>query len=413
MSGGEPVPPAADFLDQQKLLEEALADAKEEYAALGEEDDPGHPRQKILYYQTALDFKLPIWSGDFYFESASVYADLYREWEILNAYPSPETAQRKLYLEEKLILLGNILQEKNVSNYLSFYQTLLREEEELSEEEIQNKISELSLRFYATLDGNLSSGESDAIYKMGLIRESLGNNTQNFHPALKGKSLSPKDRNQLEQLFSFYQTALENGTTDPLPGNSATLGFCVKVGAFFLYFVFSLLSVRRKKIQNKFLFLLFFPSVILFWMGMIFATLLYAPGSLVPVPLFLFGKIFTLPSPLYLFFSLVLSLLSYLPFFLLAQILRKRTERSHFYTLIPPLSALFYDMVSLLLRLILGKSPFLYFLPFFYTDLKSALLPEYPFYLPQSPSSFLSIFIFALLSTGLYLLCKKAIPKSF
>ena len=59
------MPPPLSFEDSREALKEALAQAKEEYDSLPEDGDFGAARQKILFYETALDFSLSVWSGDF------------------------------------------------------------------------------------------------------------------------------------------------------------------------------------------------------------------------------------------------------------------------------------------------------------------------------------------------------------
>lgn len=405
----EDLPPATVFDGQKPMIEEELEKAREEYAALSPEDETAQPRQKILFYQTALEFSLPIWNGDFYFESASVYASILREWEILNAHTPAESEERRLYLETKLSQLEEILRQKNSSQYLLFYKNFLEEEGVQTKDEIEETVLLLELNFLATQDAFFSPGEKETVRRIQNLEKSLREGVDFFHPSREKTPLPQEDREEFKHLSAFYRENLREGNVDPFPGNGETLSFFTFLSAFSLFVVLLLVSLPNLfPLSGKTRVWIGMIAIALAFSGLALATVLFVPDSLVSEPVFIFGTLFSVPPLFSLFLHLLFRLLSHLPFFFLGLIWNQRTGKKLLPTLLIPFSALCYGVLGILLRLFLAKSPLLPFLPFFYTDLDSAFFPAYPFQLPRAPIPILVPLVFAALCSLFFFLLKKS-----
>ncbi len=377
-------PVAVSTFDQQKEeLELELERAKQEYPSLSEEE-VAQGRQRILFFETALKYRLPVWSDDFSFESASFYALLYRQWEILEAYPQEETEARRLFLHEQVNELGTILEERNLDRYLAFYRSHLEAEGNPFSPEEERKLLVTALRATATLDGTLSGGENLLLSYIDTLEKSLEEGTDHFFLTSKGEPLSARKANLFSSLSEYWQRQLREGKANPVPANTETLFFFEDVGAFslFLFALFFGAELWKQGIGGKLIALCHLP---LLSIALFVSVSHFAPGCHVSYPVAILSRIIPLPFALGIFVRLLLKTLSLLPFFLLAIHLREKSGKVAplYWT---SLFVLLYELIGFLLRLWLGASTLLWFLPFCYTDLSGAFLPNYPLSLATLPS---------------------------
>ncbi|MBR2635294.1 MAG: hypothetical protein IKD31_06915 [Clostridia bacterium] len=392
------MPPPLSFEDSREALKEALAQAKEEYDSLPEDGDFGAARQKILFYETALDFSLSVWSGDFDREGASLYARIRREWEILYSRPFPESASRRTELEEKMAALERIFSERDQAGLLEEYR-LFYEKEGVPAEESAAEIQRMSLRFQATSDGILSPEESLLIERILLLRESLEKGEDLFNPALRGKALKEKDRLLFEALLE-HQTALltESGSAFS-PAAEESLVFFEELFSFAALILFLpplLRAAPRKGEKMSFVSFLSFGALllllypILLSLGMALSVPLFAPSSLGKTTLWIGRHAASVSFALPLFLRILLRFSAMIPFVILFLFWAQSRKKRGLSLLFCPLFYLFYQALSLWARLKLRASPLLVLLPFVHSDPITSLLPRYPLYLPPSPTPVLS-----------------------
>lgn len=410
-------PQRASFEEEKEALTAAYEKAKEDYENLAEGEDLAQPRQKILFYETALRFELNVWSSDFLFEAASVYAEILREWEILNAYPKEETAERKAYLEALESRLAEILKEKDLSAYLIFLEDKMKNEGRLSEEERLEEIEDSAIRLSATYASKMTPAKSVVVNKIRLLQQSLRENKNLFDPAYENAPLNENDRKRMETLKKSYLSALQEEKFDPAPANEETISFLEGIGVFLLLcFLLSLSPAAEKVLAEK---KSFFPSILaLFSMAMagvfLFAASLFlsvfffAKGSLVPA-CFYVGRLFFLPFFPALFLRGLLNLISLAPWAILALFPAKNEKIKKAKQILICFAVLLTDLISFVTRLGGGTKALTPYLPFVHLDLAGAFFPRYPLNLAVSASPFLSLVLILMLIMILIFLLKRRI----
>ncbi len=407
--------PSASFEEEKEALTAACQKAKEDYENLAEGEDLAQPRQKILFYETALRFEIPVWSSDFLFEAASHYAEIIREWEILNAYPKEETAERKAYLEAQEQRLAEILKEKDLSAYLIFLEDKLKNEGRLSEEERLEEIEDSAVRLSATLTSKMTPAKSVLVNKIRLLQKSLRENENCFDPAYENKPLSVSDRKRMETLKESYLSALQEEKFDPAPANEETLSFLEDIGVFLLLcFLLSLSPAAEKFLAEK---KSFFPTVLaffslaaaaifLFSISLFLSVFFFARGSILPA-CFYVGRLFTLPFFPALFLRGLLNLISLAPWAILALFPWKNEKIKKAKPCLLGLAVLFIDLLSFVTRLGGGTKLLTPYLPFVHLDLQGAFFPRYPLNLAVSEAPFLSLSLVLALIAALLSLLKR------
>jgi len=416
-SAGTPAP-SSDFARQKEALEEALETARAEFDLLSADDDQGPARQKVLFFETALRFSLPVWNHDFFFESASEYALILREWEILCAHPSEENRARREYLEQEEKVLKAVLEEKSLSSYLAFWEERMTHEGK-TEEEIQTFLEESALRLAASADAGLTPAENALLKEIHAIRESLTQKIHCYHPMKKGLPLTSADASSLEDLLTLKIFCLQNSLFDPVPANTQTLFFGERLSAFaiFLILFFFLFRVWKNEKDSPaetllslgicFLFLTLFSAL-----ALSLSTRFFAPQSILPTLFCRNGRILSLPFFPTLFLRLGLRALPcFLPLFLCLFLQKKSAKRAAL--LAPLLLSFVFLPLSHAVRLCLRQNAWLHVLPFVHLDLAGSFFPENPLVLPVSPvplvSLVLFVFVLALLS---FFYCRKKKRKT-
>lgn len=411
----EPAAKAENFEDQKEALTAAYEKAKEDYALLAEGEDLAQPRQKILFYETALRFELAVWSSDFLFEAASVYAEIIREWEILNAYPSEETAERKAYLESLEPRLAEILKEKDLNAFLSFLEDKMKNEQHFSEEEIKEEIEESTVRLSATLNSKMTPAKSLLVAEIRLLQKSLREGINFFDPAYEDEPLSENDRQRMETLKESYLSSLREGTFDPVPANEETLSFFESLGSFLLLcFLLALVPAAGKELAEKksvlpcvlALFSLGAGAMILFSLSLSLSVFFFAKGSLLP-SFFYVGKLFSMDFFPALLLRSLLSLVSLSPWVILALFPVKSTKIKKAKPILIGFAVLLTNLISFVTRLGGGKRAVTPFLPFVHFDLSGSFFPRFPLNLAVSPAPLFSLALVLGLSALLLFLLKR------
>lgn len=370
------------FDEQKEELERELEQAKEDYPSLGE-SEVGQGRQRILFYETALKYRLPVWSDDFSFESASFYALLYREWEILEANPKAENEARRQFLNGQVQELSTILAQRDSQRYLSFYRNYLEAEDRAISPEEERNLLITALRADATEDGVLSGGESLTLSYIDSLEKSLTEGRDHFFPTAKGEPLSNQKKTLFATLSEYWQKQIREKRVNPIPANTETLFFFEEFGAYslFLFALFFGEEIWRRGTGGRLLALSHLPLLAI---ALFVCVSHFAPGSRVPYPVVISGRIFPIPFAVGIFLRLSLKTLSLLPFLLLALIFKNKNQKKaplYWFSFLVPL----YSLLGFFLRLWLGSSSLLWFLPFCYTDLSTALLPHYPISIAMLP----------------------------
>ncbi len=400
--------PVSTFREDRAEIESALAEAKKAYP-LRAEENPGAARQEILFYEGALRYSLPVWSGDFYFEGAALWATIQQEWEILNANQTEENTPRRRYLEEQDRLLSEILETKNAAAFPAFYESFYLGEEGAEPERIRREAAELSLRISATEDGALAPWESYYISLILDLDKSLAEGSNAFDPAKEGSPLSQRDKLRLEALREYYRSQIESGGQNRVVANTETVFFGEELFTFFLFpaALVSLWEKKRRDPEEKIL-----PSLLSFSLlfslaasaGITLSAQLFVPHSVERFPVFFFSRLIPLPFSLGVLFRMLLRLLSLVPVLFLFELFTEKGKSVKKQGLMFSLGLFLYQGASLLCRVFLSPLVNL-FLPFGYLDLKGALLPTYPLSLATPPSA--AAFTGYLLLLSLLLLWRK------
>ncbi len=375
-------PKPSTFREDRERIEICLREAQEAYPSLSEED-PAGARQAILFYECALRYSLPIWSGDFYLEGASLWAVIQREWEILNANPTQENTPRRQYLEEMDRRLTAILEKKDFAALPSFYEEFYLAEKGSDPKEVHDAAREMEYRIFATADGTLSPTESYVIYRISEIDQSLKSGVNRADPAREGTPLSQKDKIRMEGLREYYLGFLKSGGGDRVVANEETLNLGEEIFTFLILpaTLLCLWERKRKGAEGSFLpHSLLFSTLFCFAasVGILFSATLWVPQSLTPYPVFFFSHLFSVPFALALSLRMLLRLVSLIPiFFVLENFSRKGKSRKK-WSVGLLFGLIFYQGLSIAFRVYLAQSPINYFLPFGYWDLKGALMPSFP-----------------------------------
>jgi len=403
------------FEEEKEALTAAWEKAKEDYEDLAEGEDLAQPRQKILFYETALRFEINVWSSDFLFEAASVYAEILREWEILNAYPKEETAERKAYLETLEPRLAEILKEKDLAAYLRFIKDKTESETQLSREEIKDVMEETKIRLSATFSSKMTPAKSVVVNKIRLLRQSLRENKNLFDPAYENAPLSKNDRKRMEALKESYLSSLREERFDPVPANEETVSFLEDSGRLLLLcFLLSLTPATEKEICEK---KRFFPSLLalvsiatvgifLFSASLFLSVFFFAKGSLLPAFCSI-GSLFTLGFYPALLLRLVLSLISLAPWVILSLFPVKNEKIKKAKPLCIGFAVILTEILSVITRFGGGTKAFTPYLPFVHLDLRSAFFPRFPLNLAVSETPILSLILVLAFSSFLLFLLKR------
>ncbi len=410
----EKIPPAS-FEDEKEALTAAYEKAKEDYENLAEGEDLAQPRQKILFYETALRFEANVWSSDFLFEAASVYAEILREWEILNTYPKEETAERKAYLETMEKRLQTILKEKDLASYIQFTEDKMKSEGVLSEDEIRAETDDLAIRLSATYASKMTPAKSLLVTSIRLLQKSLNENKNRFDPAYQNAPLNENSKKRIETLKESYLLALQEGQFDPVPANSATLSFLEDLGLFLLLlFLLALTPGAEKEIHEKkrlaptlfALFSLGMAAVLLFAISLYLSVFFFAEGSILPAFCSV-GKLFTVDFFPAMLLRLVLSLVSLAPWVILSLFPVKNEKIKKAKLFFTGFAVILSNLLSLVTRFGGGTKAITPYLPFVHLDLASAFFPRFPLSLAVSPVPILSLVLILSLSALLLFLFKR------
>lgn len=405
--------PTASFEEEKEDLTAAYEKAKEDYKNLAEGEDLAQPRQRILFYETALRFELNVWSSDFLFEAVSVYAEILREWEILNAYPKEETAERKAYLEALEPRLAKILKEKDLPSYLDFLEDKMESEAQLSSEEIAKEMEEYEVRLSATLSSKMTPAKSVLVNKIRLLQRSLRENKNFFDPAYENASLNENGRKRMETLKEGYLLALQEERFDPVPANEETLSFLEDIGVLILLcFLLALTPAAEKEMNEKkslfptmlALFSMAMAGVALFSAALFLSVFFFAKGTLLPAFCSI-GSLFSIDFFPALLLRLVLSLVSLAPWVILSLFPVKKIKKAKpFFT---GFAVILTEAFSVITRFGGGAKAITPYLPFVHLDLRSAFFPRFPLNLAVSETPLLSLALVLALGAFLLFLLKR------
>lgn len=413
-----PTPPPASFAEEKEALTAAWEKAKEDYENLSPGEDLAQPRQRILFYETALRFEMAVWSSDFLSEAASLYAQLIRELEILRAYPKEETALRKAYLEEKEPILRRILQERDDAGYLEFLEEKMRDDG-VSEDEIRDAMDEAALRIRATLRSKMTPAKSLAVARCRALQKSLREGVNAFDPAYEGQALSDQDREIFKALEARLLEELATDSLDPVPANTETVFFFEGLGAILtLVLLLSLTGAFKKEPSDQkslpaLLAVLLTAGALfslVYTLSLALVTRLFAPGSLVD-SIFFLGEIHSLPFLLSLILRALMNLVSLMPWMLLALYPLRREHLRMAQPVLILLAYLLYDIGGIVARLDGGKRTLTPYLPFVHTDLAGAFFPRFPLDLAVSRLPLFSLALVLALTAGLIFLVDKKRKK--
>ncbi len=412
-------PTQSGFEGERPDLEKALAEARAEWDSQATGENDYVSRQKVLFFETALAFSLPVWGSDFASEGAGYYALIL--WELEQCDPLSPRAQE---LNTEKDALAHILEQRDLDGYLSFLKERLVSKGSLEKDQISRQLEDDALRLFATLDGSpLSPGGKFLLQEIRQLRESLDTGVDRYNPVSEGKSLTLSEKKDLEEILAQKVRALKDGRYDPIPGNTETLFFGEELFSWLL--TLSLLPFFTKafsKKQNQISPRLFptLLSLLLLWSTLLLllslslwgVTALFAPQSCLPRYTSLFGRPLALPFFPSLFLRLLCRALPGLLPLLLGATFSALGKRGWICTAIPLLLLVFDPPISFFLRLFCHSSPLIFLLPSLYLDLDDAFFPTFPQALPRTPSPFLSLFLFAALFALFLLLIKKALLRT-
>lgn len=403
------------FDDEKEALTAAYEKAKADYGNLAEGEDLAQPRQKILFYETALRFELNVWSSDFLFEAASVYAEILREWEILNAYPKEETAERKAYLESIEPRLSEILKEKDLPAYLIFLEDKMKDEGRLSDREIQTELEDAQVRLSATYASKMTPAKSLLVSKIRLLQQSLRENKNLFDPAYENAPLDETDRNRMEALKKNYLSALQEDRFDPVPANEETVSFLEDAGIFILFcFLLALTPSTEKEIREKnslfpqilALFSIAMAGIFLFSASLFLSVFFFSKETLLPAFFFPWA-LFTLDFYPSLLLRLILSLVSLSPWVILSLFPVKNEKIKKLKPLFTGLAVILSEILSIVMRFGGGTKLLTPYLPFVHLDLRDAFFPRFPLNLAVSEMPLLSLLLILILIIIFIFLLKR------
>jgi len=345
--------------------------------------------KQLLFYQTALDLSLPVFSSTFYEEAAEYYVKAI--WD---------------ENREEQELLRRILEKGSLSDFLDF----------LAEKEIPDTLTkEAQNRRRTLLEARLQAGGTPAeealLYDAQRLTQALEENRDVYSSLHSKESLTKAQKRVYPSLFQQKIHQLKSGAFSSVPANGETLKFIesLSLSALALWLLWVGRALKKEKEGGNFLkslLPLLSGALFLLSLGFTGAVAVFAPKSLLPFYLPWGEDFFTLPFYPALLLRLVCGNLP-LFFPLALDIFLEKRKKGH---LAPVLTSL-AETVGTVLFLLTRQTPTVFGSLYSLLDLREALFPAYPLN-PVRVPPFLTFFFLAAAFTASLLLLLRQEKKS-
>ncbi len=345
--------------------------------------------KQLLFYQTALDFSLPVFSSPFYEEAVGYYVKAV--WEENQG-------------EQEL--LSRILEKGSLSAFLDFL-----EEKEIPDTLTKEAKNRRRTLLEARLQGNGTPAEAALLYDAQRLAQALEENRDVYSSLHSKEPLTKAQKRAYTSLFRQKIHQLKSGSFSPVPANGETLKFIetLSLSALALWLLWVGRALKKEKKEGDFLkSLLPLLSGTLFALslGIMGAVAVFAPKSLLPFYLPWGKDFFTLPFYPALLLRLVFGSLPLFFPLALETTLEKRKKG-----LLAPLLASLAVAGGTALFLLTRQTPTVLGSLCSLLDLREALFPTYPLN-PNGVPPLLTLFFLAAAFTASLLLLLRQEKKS-
>ena len=353
---------------------------KEKKSPLAEDE-----AKQLLFYQTALDFSLPVFSSPFYEEAVGYYVKAV--WE---------------ENQEEQELLSRILEKGSLSSFLDFL-----EEKEIPDtltKEAQNRRRTL---LEARLQGNGTPAEAALLYDAQRLAQALEENRDVYFSLHSEAPLTKTQKRVYPSLFRQKIHQLKSGAFSPVPANGETLKFIetLSLSALALWLLWVGRALKKEKKGGDFL-----KSLLPLLSGALFALSLcitgavavFAPKSLLPFYLPWGEDFFTIP-----FYPALLLRLGFGSFPLFFPLALGTTLEKRKKGLLAPVLTSLAVAVDTVLFLLARQTPTVFGSLYSLLDLREALFPAYPLNSVRVPPFLTFFFLAAAFTASLLLLLRQ------